>query len=86
MRRILTALAVPAAVLALAAGACNPEATGPAGTVTAKENKRWDCTGRCKARLWLTTRDSKGATHRFEVSKPTYLQCGIGETYPKCKP
>jgi hypothetical protein len=86
MRRILIALAAPAAVIALTAGACNPEATGPSGTVTARENKRWDCTGRCKARLWLTTSDSKGVTHRFQVSKPTFRECTVGDTYPDCKP
>lgn len=86
MRRTLAVLAAPAAVLALTAGQCNPEAVGPSGKVTAKEFKRWDCTGRCKARLWLTTRDSAGKTHRFEVSKPTYRECGVGEPYPACKP
>ncbi|MDX3353912.1 hypothetical protein PV703_11440 [Streptomyces sp. ME01-24h] len=85
-RRALAALAIPAAVLALTAGACNPEKVGPAGKVTAKENKRWDCSGRCKARLWLTTRDTAGKTHRFEVSKATWRDCGIGEAYPACKP
>jgi hypothetical protein len=84
--RIIAPLAVVAAVLALTAGACNPEATGPVGTVTARESKRWDCTGRCKARLWLTTRSTAGVTHRFEVSKPTWRECAIGETYPACKP
>jgi hypothetical protein len=80
-------LAAVGAVLALTAGTCNPEALGPAGTVTGKQNDRWDCTGgRCKARLWITTRDASGATHRFEVSKPTFRACGIGSNYPTCKP
>lgn len=87
MTRTRLALAAVCAVLALTAGTCNPEAVGPAGTVTARENNRWDCTGdRCKARLWLTTRDPRGATHRFEVSKPTYRECRIGVAYPTCKP
>jgi hypothetical protein len=86
MHRTLAPLAVAAAALALTAGACNPEAVGPAGVVVKRENHRWDCTGRCKARLWLTTRDSDGRTHRFQVSLPTYRACDIGETYPACKP
>jgi hypothetical protein len=86
MRKTRIALAVITAVLALTAGTCNPEQVGPAGTVTAQENKRWDCTGRCKGRLWLTVRDTAGVKHRFEVSKPTYRECGIGDAYPTCKP
>jgi len=85
--RARVGLAAVGAVLALTAGTCNPEAVGPSGMVTAHENNRWDCTGgRCKARLWLTTRDTQGASHRFEVSKPTYLHCQVGAAYPTCKP
>lgn len=81
-------LASVAAVLALTAATCNPEAIGPAGTVIGHQNNRWDCSGGswCKARLWLTTRDSHGTTHRFQVSKPTFRHCGIGAAYPTCKP
>ncbi|MGW4784947.1 hypothetical protein [Streptomyces sp. NPDC004230] len=85
--RARIALAAVTAVLALTAGTCNPEATGPAGTVTARQNNRWDCTGvRCKARLRLTVRDRRGDTHRFEVPKPTFRECQIGDAYPACKP
>jgi hypothetical protein len=85
--RTRVALGAIGAVLALTAGTCNPEATGPAGTVIGHQHDRWDCTGgRCKARLWLTTRDSHGVAHRFEVSKPTFRACVVGDPYPTCKP
>ena len=84
--RVLVPLAVVAATLALTAGACDPEHIGPAGTVVRKEHIRWDCTGRCKARVWLTTRPGARTTHRFEVSLPTYRACDVGDAYPACKP
>ena len=86
VRTFLAPLAVVAAALALTAGACNPERPGTPGLVIAHANKRWDCTGHCKARLWLTTRDSHGTHHRFQVSPPTFRACAVGDTYPACKP
>ena len=95
MTRPLAALAaaLTAVVLLLTAAACDDGyEQGPAGRVVAKDSDR-ECrttgTGKkthrsCHWEYELTTRDSDGQDHEFDVSASVYDDCRRGSAYPSC--
>ncbi|MEV1063423.1 hypothetical protein [Streptomyces sp. NPDC050263] len=95
MTRPLAALgaALTAVALLLTAAACDDGyQQGPAGHVVAKD-RDYECrtagTGKkarrsCHWEYELTTRDSDGQDHEFEVSSTVYDACRRGSAYPSC--
>ncbi len=98
MRRTLAALgaALTATALLLSAGCSNSHPQGPAGRVVAKDTDRdchttWTGSGKkrrshqsCTTEYELTTRDSQGQDHEFEVPGYVYDNCRRGSAYPGC--
>lgn len=93
MKRPTAAFAAALTVLGLVlASYTNDHPKGPAGRVIAKDTDR-DChtTGSgkkrhrsCHTEYELTTRDSDGQDHEFEVPAYVYDNCRRGSAYPGC--
>ncbi|MEU2780578.1 hypothetical protein [Streptomyces sp. NPDC007110] len=93
MRRALAALGAALTATALLLTACSDGyEQGPAGRVVTKD-RDYECKARatgkaarqnCEWEYELTTRDSKGEDHEFEVSSSVYDSCYRGSRYPAC--
>jgi hypothetical protein len=98
VRRVLAGLGVglTAVALLLTASCADGYEQGPAGKVVGKD-RDYDCrttsSGTGKARKqrrdchWeyeLTTRNSQGEEHEFEVPSYVYDDCRRGSAYPAC--
>ena len=77
---------------ALALTSCESPAPETPGQVVSKD-REWDCdttrNGRktrtsCSWEYDLTTRDSNGQEHEFEVTASAYDDCHRGSRYPSC--
>ncbi|MFF9279560.1 hypothetical protein [Streptomyces griseosporeus] len=97
MRRTLATACVALTAAALALTACDDgHEQGPAGRVVAKASEQ-EChtvttgTGKkarshreCHWEYELTTRDSAGEDHTFEVPSYVFDDCRRGSAYPSC--